>query len=590
MFAGVVNKRRCVCFDSRIITFDYMMGNFLIRRRLRPIAVAVAVAVAFGAAGDVPAGYYSSLTGKREAELKNALHTLLYNHTEVSSYTALPDYFRKTDVYPRTDSRYGQWWEMYSDIPLYVNTFWGLNREHSFPKSWWGGSENTPAYVDLNHLYPSEKEANMAKSNYPLGEVQNASFDNGVSRVGTPVAGQGGGARAVFEPADEYKGDFARTYFYMVCCYQNLHWRYTYMVNNNTYPTLNPWSIDLLMRWHRDDPPSQKEISRNEEVYKVQANRNPFIDFKDLAEYLWGNRKGQPFNPGSSSEPAGEPVLITPVQDMALDFGQVAVGRQGEASLQFRGENIRYNVQLTVTGADAAMFTPEATQVIPAAINAPEGVWIKVKYNPASLGQHSARLIVSDYKDGGSRGIALRGECLEKPVLHDFRALAATDVTATSYTANWEIPAQGAQEDVVDYYVVTRTIVTPGGDPRQVDHVAEYNSLEIDDHAAGDAESYHVRSCRLGFYSAPTNEITVDFSTGLGDVVSGMPLGAVYEPGGIRIVCGGDHSGLRVYDVWGRVALERQSVTNGEVILLPQGVYILVTQQHPQPLKVVVCD
>ena len=122
-------------------------------------ALVCSLAMAFGAMADVPQGYYSSLKGKRDADLKNALHTLLYNHTLVSSYSDLPQYFRKTDVYPPGNSRYGQWWDMYSDIPLYTRSFAGLNREHSFPKSWWGGSQNTPAYTDLNHLYPSEAQA-----------------------------------------------------------------------------------------------------------------------------------------------------------------------------------------------------------------------------------------------------------------------------------------------------------------------------------------------------------------------------------------------------------------------------------------------
>ncbi len=564
------------------------MRDFPIKRGM--VAAVCACAVTFGTMADVPAGYYSSLAGKREADLKNALHTLLYNHTEVSSYQNLPDYFRRTDVYPPGNDKYGQWWDMYSDIPLYTNTFRGLNREHAFPKSWWGGSQNTPAYVDLNHLYPSEAAANMAKSNYPLGEVQNASFDNGITRVGTPVAGQGGGCRQVFEPDDEYKGDFARTYFYMVCCYQNLHWSYTYMVNNNTYPTLNTWSIDLLLKWNREDPPSQKELDRNEQVYRVQANRNPFIDFKDLPEYLWGNKKGQAFNPSTPSQPIGDPVLITPVQGMSLDFGQVAEGNSGEASLQFRGENIRYNVQLTVTGKDAAMFVPEATQVIPSAINAPEGVWVKIKYRPTTKGIHEARLIVSDYSDGGSRGVTLRGECVDVPVLHDFVALPATDITPEGYTANWEIPAQGGQEDVVDYYVVTRTIVTPGGTPRQVDEVAEENHLAVVDHEPGTAESYHVRSCRLGYYSAQTNEITVEFGSGLGNVGTDVPLGVVYEPSGLRVVCGASHSNLRVFDMSGRLVHALESVDNGTVITLPVGVYLLITDQHPAPVKAVVCE
>ena len=96
----------------------------------------------------------------------------------------------------------------------------------------------------------------MAKSNYPLGCVdmgEKVKFDNGVSKVGYPVAGQGGNSKSVFEPADEYKGDFARTYFYMVTCYQNLTWNpsYSWMLQSNAYPTLAPWAQTLLLEWSR---------------------------------------------------------------------------------------------------------------------------------------------------------------------------------------------------------------------------------------------------------------------------------------------------------------------------------------------------
>ncbi|MDE7120507.1 MAG: endonuclease [Muribaculaceae bacterium] len=555
-----------------------------------------ALALAVTALAQVPAGYYSNIIGKRDAELKTALHNLLYNHTEISDYYDLPQYFQRTDAYPRDNSRYGQWWDMYSDIPFYIPSFRGLNREHAFPKSWWGGSQQTPAYVDLNHLYPSEAAANMAKSNYPLGEVANASFDNGITRVGTPVAGQGGGAKAVFEPAREYKGDFARTYFYMVTCYQNFTWRYTYMVNQNTYPTLNNWSVQLLLKWNEEDPVSQKEIDRNNEVYKVQANRNPFIDYPELAEYIWGARKGQPFKPSTGgTTPGGEPVLITPVQDMSLDFGQVALGSSGEASLQFRGENITATTTIQIYdpagGAAAAMFKPEVTSVAASAINSPSGVWVKIKYTPTALGSHTARLLVSDYKDGGSRGVALRGECLEKPELHDFRALPASDITPTGYTANWEDPTQGPQADVVDYYVVTRTIIGDNGsEPRQVAELAETTSLEINDHEPGTAESYHVQSSRLGFLSAPTNEITVDFSNSITAVEGDTPFGVVYEPSGLRFVCGATCYGVTIVDLSGRVIMQLESVDNGQVVQLPLGVYLITTASHTQPVKAIVRD
>lgn len=197
-----------------------------LRRALAALCLAAGLAMSAG----IPAGYYSSISGKRDGELKTALHKLLYNHTQISSYNNLPNYFRKTDIYPPDDDRYGQWWDMYSDIPLYTNSFKGLNREHSFPKSWWGGDTDVKAYTDLNHLYPGEARANQAKSNHPLGEVRTASFNNGVSMVGSPQDGLGGGSALVFEPDDEYKGDFARTYFYMVTCYQDYTW-----ARNNMY-------------------------------------------------------------------------------------------------------------------------------------------------------------------------------------------------------------------------------------------------------------------------------------------------------------------------------------------------------------------
>ena len=258
---------------------------------ISPIRCAVTAALTLIAAalhGEVPAGYYAMLTGKSGAELKTALSGIIYPRAieyDSSSlysrrYSSLPDYFRYTDVKPLTSPQL--WWDMYSNIPLRSSTFSGLNREHSFPKSWWGGSQVIPAYIDLNHLYPSEQAANLAKSNYPLGEVTGTpTFDNGVSLVGRGV--NSGGAPYVFEPADEYKGDFARTYFYMVTAYQNLNWKYTYMVADGIYPTLQPWAQNLLIKWHKQDPVSEKELLRNEEVYRIQSNRNPFIVNKQIA-------------------------------------------------------------------------------------------------------------------------------------------------------------------------------------------------------------------------------------------------------------------------------------------------------------------
>lgn len=238
----------------------------------------------------IPAGYYNAAEGKREAALKTALHTAIRPHTQLEYYSS-STYFRTTDWHTG-----GYFWDMYSREQ---RTSWSnLNREHSMPKSWWSPQpEYTVAYSDLHNLYPSNVEANTAKSNYPLGIVgAEYEFDNGVSKVGyNTYPGYSG---MVFEPANEYKGDFARTYMYMVTCYEDYaqNWRSTgteSMLYQNTYPVFKPYAISLLMKWHRDDPVSQKEIDRNNAVYSIQGNRNPYIDFPLLAEFIWGSNKGQ---------------------------------------------------------------------------------------------------------------------------------------------------------------------------------------------------------------------------------------------------------------------------------------------------------
>lgn len=266
----------------------------------------------FSLLADMPRDYYpNSLEGKNGAELKTELHNLLKNHTRLpyGSY----DYnriactwtvFKKSDVRPN-----GKVWDMYSNNSYSFSSgaTKGMNIEHSVPKSWWGDAANyngTNALTrfkydgsyDLHHLTPSDADANMAKSNYPLGVVDSPSFDNGVTKVGTGQAN--GRATNLFEPADEYKGDFARMYLYFVTCYQDYSWKSSAlsMFAQNSYPTLNAYGQSLLLKWHRQDPVSQKEIDRNNAVYSFQGNRNPFIDYPNMVEYIWGDSTNYEFS------------------------------------------------------------------------------------------------------------------------------------------------------------------------------------------------------------------------------------------------------------------------------------------------------
>ena len=546
---------------------------------------ALMTVAAFVAYAEIPAGYYTSLDGKKDAELKNAAYNVIHNLTRISSYSDLPKYFMTTDVYPDGSRR---WWDMYSDIPLYAPSFSGLNREHSFPKSWWGGLTDVNAYIDLNHLYPSEAKANMAKSNYPLGTVDIAytpDFDNGVVKVGYAVNGQGGGAKYVFEPNDEYKGDFARTYFYMVTCYQDYTWtqKYMWMLQQNTYPTLSDWAAQLLLKWSREDPVSQKEIDRNEAVYQFQNNRNPFIDFPALAEYIWGNKKGEAFDleHQGGGEPMGDPILITPVQDMALDFGQVAIGKSITSQLFFHGENLKGTLSVRVYSGDKEMFASASSAIAANLINSEDGYWLNITYTPTALGTHQSRLLISDGGLEGSRGVSLIGECLEVPTLSACTALPASDIEADSYIANWTTP-----DDVVDYYIVTRTMYASGSATTE-QLLSEDTELLIEGFANSDSESYSVQSVRLGYTSQPSNVVFVDHS-GISSASVDQPLAVVAIAGGVRIACSVPQSDCRIYDATGRLVLQLDSVEQNTDIPLPLGVYIITTAQSTRPCRVAV--
>ncbi len=554
---------------------------------IKAICASLALLMAASSAlAEIPAGYYNSINGKKDAQLKTAVFQVIHNLTRISSYQDLPKYFQKTDVYPQSN----RWWDMYSDIPLYAPSFSGLNREHSFPKSWWGGLTNVNAYTDLNHLYPSEMKANTAKSNYPLGEVDMryaVNFNNGVCKVGYAVTGQGGGAKFVFEPDDEYKGDFARTYFYMVTCYQDYTWNqsYMYMLQQNTYPTLSAWAVELLLKWSREDPVSEKEILRNEAVYKAQNNRNPFIDFPSLAEYIWGNRKGEPFDisqaGGDPVGPAGDPTLITPVQDMSLDFGEVALGKSVTAKMFFKGEYLTGNLSVRVYSGNSSYFTIPSRNIAASLVNAADGYWLNITYTPAEIGSHTSRLLISDGGMAGSRGISLIGQCLPVPTLAACTALPASNITADSYLASWTCP-----DDVIDYYQVTRTMYASGSSTQEK-LVAEGTELTIDDFDKHDQESYYVQSVRLGYYSEPSNVVFVDH-LGISGVSADQPMYAIGQEGGLRIACSAPQTGCRVYDVAGRLVTELAEVDNNTEISLPRGVYIVVTDQCSTPSRAAV--
>lgn len=265
----------------------------------------------------MPAGYYNAIQGKADAELKTALFQIIkggerleYGTNEYHTTTKVQNgdtLWRKGDL-----EAYGTWhgfqladrlsnecvWDMYSStkryFPIQGGSVAGMNIEHCLPKSWWGGTEND-AYKDLYHLNPADQAANNNKSNFPPGNLQDHDkLDNGVFFMGKDT--QWGGY--AFSIIDEYKGDFARAYFYVSTAYHDMKWdtNYAQYVTNDSYLTFTPYLIEVLLQWHRIDPVSEKEINRMDAISSIQHNRNPFIEYPELVEYIWGNKQGVSVN------------------------------------------------------------------------------------------------------------------------------------------------------------------------------------------------------------------------------------------------------------------------------------------------------
>lgn len=244
-----------------------------------------------------PAGYYLSAEGNTDSALRMALFDIIKGHQN-RGYQSL------WALYRTSDCRNGDTiWDMYSTCtfvygrdqnhgtmgPVCTN----YNREHSVPQNWFSKAE--PMRSDAFHIYPTDAFVNEKRSNYPFGECNGESWTGvgaalgkrGVSTlVGYTAVGM------VFEPDDAYKGDFARTYFYMATCYADRCNSWGHNVFSNAHDGLTDYAVALFMKWHRQDPISAKEIARNDAVYAYQQNRNPFIDHPELAEYIWGNHRG----------------------------------------------------------------------------------------------------------------------------------------------------------------------------------------------------------------------------------------------------------------------------------------------------------
>lgn len=277
--------------------------------RLCSLLILLAFGISVSAQG--PNGsndYYWNADGKKGSSLKTSLRNIISANYNQQTYKQVWDAYETTDIKPDGIHIY----DIYSSISNFifgVNQDKGshkkegdaYNREHTFPKSWFGGVV-LPMHTDLFHVMPTDGFVNEQRSDYPYGETdangsdeKNYKSANGYSKRG--YCKTEGYSDVVFEPNDEYKGDLARNYFYMATRYENeiTSWS-SPVLTNSSYKPYVEWHMNMLMRWSREDPVSEKEIARNNAVHEIQNNRNPFIDYPGLEEYIWGSKVNVPFS------------------------------------------------------------------------------------------------------------------------------------------------------------------------------------------------------------------------------------------------------------------------------------------------------
>jgi Endonuclease I/Secretion system C-terminal sorting domain len=260
-----------------------------------------------------PAGYYSSLEGLSGAALKQAVQNIIADPSVVRahSYGDVNDILLQADQNPANS---GQVWLMYVERPMSKidiqtssSNIGVWNREHIWPQSRGGFQDGTSSFPDginvwlptnaddilsghsdAHHLRAEDGAENSLRSNRDYGSDYNGPSGN----------------------AGSWKGDVARSLFYMAVRYNGLN-----LVNGNPADNIVGQMGDLasLLVWNTLDPRDDFEMNRNNYIYTWQYNRNPFIDYPNLADYIWGAQAGLPwFAPLATTTFADFNVVVYP--------------------------------------------------------------------------------------------------------------------------------------------------------------------------------------------------------------------------------------------------------------------------------------
>ena len=399
------------------------------------------------------ATYYANIDGKAtdsNDNLRKTLCTIISNGYTTIGYSSLPNSVyaassNPSDFYNGSGSSKTME-DIYSSYPYNssqdgssaTTCGTGWNKEHTVPQSWFGKA--SPMVSDAHHVFPTDIRMNSCRSNYPYGENNASKYCSsyGYGHLGTSTFS--GYTGQVFDPGSKedcggncYRGDLARVYFYMATRYRTTNFTNgtggTSFTYTNGVADLTDYMKNLMLKWHREDPVSEKELKRNNAIYAHQKNRNPFVDYPCLVEYIWGDKKGETVSLSSLISGytgvgtdccSSEPTLT--VSSSSVTISPIATSSSTTQTFTVTGANLTGSISITKNSGSSSYITVSPTSIT-SGYNGTN--IIAITYNaPASAGTHTATLTIS------STGAT--------PVTVNITASCAA-----SYTATWM--ADGSQ-------------------------------------------------------------------------------------------------------------------------------------------------
>lgn len=445
--------------------------------------------------------YYRKVEGLKKAELKAALHDLI-QPDHVLSYGGKGKGYTWAGFYVCDWLEVGYVRDRYSNEQRRFNAdetaVSDMNIEHIWANSWWGHLVNN-AYCDLFNLYPSDATANGRKSNNPIGVVDGTiAYDNGVIKVGKSSSYRADSLITAWEPADEWKGDFARTYFYMATCYQHMSdlWTTTegwLTVDGSEWPTMRPWVYQLMLQWAKTDPVDDIERNRNEVIFGIQGNRNPFVDYPQLADYVWGDSTDCRFYLHPQSI---EPELFMPMAGDRMDFGLQALSLGFKTTLIVRGRNIENGVDVSV---DNPLFQLGTNHIN--AEDLLDGYALPVTVCPTEAGTYQAILSLN------GESLA-QVDTLDIAFVNGIPAYEATDIVCSissrHFTANWM-----NYQPEVEYTLEVYTKKEDGSHVEFKTYTTDETSYKVSGVQPNTTYYYTVSIYEDGLLKASSNEVAV---------------------------------------------------------------------------------